>query len=145
MDPNPVTGILVRRVNQDTDTEGRLREDTGRRWKSARLREVSKEANPADTVVRLVAPGKQCLPLKPPPGCGADWGSPSTLTHGCLREGWGARGSGASSGRTYERGTMMRKGPLMRLCSMRYVMSAMVWMVFPRPISSAKMPFRLLL
>lgn len=39
----------------------------------------------------------------------------------------------------------MRKGPLMRLCSMRYVMRAMVWMVFPRPISSARMPFRLLL
>lgn len=39
----------------------------------------------------------------------------------------------------------MRKGPLIRLCSMRYVMSAMVWMVFPRPISSARMPFRLLL
>lgn len=46
---------------------------------------------------------------------------------------------------TYERGTMMRKGPLIRLCSMRYVMRAMVWMVFPRPISSARMPFRLLL
>lgn len=39
----------------------------------------------------------------------------------------------------------MRKGPLIRLCSMRYVMRAMVWMVFPRPISSARMPFRLLL
>lgn len=39
----------------------------------------------------------------------------------------------------------MRKGPLIRLCSMRYVMRAMVWMVLPRPISSARMPFRLLL
>lgn len=46
---------------------------------------------------------------------------------------------------TYESGTMMRKGPLMRLCSMRYVMSAMVWMVLPKPISSAKIPLRLLL
>lgn len=47
--------------------------------------------------------------------------------------------------RTYERGTIMRKGPLIRLCSMRYVIKAMVWMVLPRPISSARMPFRLLL
>lgn len=39
----------------------------------------------------------------------------------------------------------MRKGPLIRLCSMRYVIKAMVWMVLPRPISSARMPFRLLL
>lgn len=46
---------------------------------------------------------------------------------------------------TYERGTIMRKGPLIRLCSMRYVIKAMVWMVLPRPISSARMPFRLLL
>ncbi len=28
---------------------------------------------------------------------------------------------------------MMRKGPLIRLYSMRWVMSAMVWMVFPNP------------
>lgn len=54
----------------------------------------------------------------------------------------GPVGRGAS---THESGTMMRKGPLMRLCSMRYVMSAMVWMVLPRPISSARIPFRLLL
>lgn len=46
---------------------------------------------------------------------------------------------------TYERGTIMRKGPLIRLCSMRYVIKAMVWIVLPRPISSARMPFRLLL
>lgn len=39
----------------------------------------------------------------------------------------------------------MRKGPLIRLCSMRYVIKAMVWMVLPSPISSARMPFRLLL
>lgn len=46
---------------------------------------------------------------------------------------------------TNERGTMMRKGPLSLLCSIRYVMSAMVWMVLPSPISSARIPFRLLL
>lgn len=46
---------------------------------------------------------------------------------------------------THESGTMMRKGPLIRLCSMRYVMRAMVWMVFPNPISSARIPLRLLL
>jgi hypothetical protein len=46
---------------------------------------------------------------------------------------------------TYDKGTMIRYGPLTLFFSIRYVISAIVWIVFPRPISSARIPFRLLL
>ena len=46
---------------------------------------------------------------------------------------------------TYESGTMMRKGPFARFLSIKWVINAMVWMVLPRPISSARIPFKLLL
>ena len=46
---------------------------------------------------------------------------------------------------THERGTMMRKGPLFPFFSMRQATRAMVWMVLPSPISSARIPFKLLL
>lgn len=39
----------------------------------------------------------------------------------------------------------MRNGPFTFFFSIRYVMRAIVWMVLPRPISSARIPFRLLL
>lgn len=39
----------------------------------------------------------------------------------------------------------MRNGPLTFFLSIKYVMRAMVWMVLPSPISSARIPFRLLL
>lgn len=39
----------------------------------------------------------------------------------------------------------MRNGPFTFFFSIRYVMRAMVWIVLPRPISSARIPFRLLL
>ena len=42
-------------------------------------------------------------------------------------------------------GTMTRYGPGWRLVSMRYVMSDSVWIVLPRPISSARMPLTWLL
>ena len=46
---------------------------------------------------------------------------------------------------THESGTMIRKGPLTLFFSIRWVISAIVCMVLPRPISSARIPFKLLL
>ena len=46
---------------------------------------------------------------------------------------------------THDKGTMTRCGPLTPFFSKRYVQRAIVCMVFPRPISSAKIPLRLLL
>ena len=134
--PNPsLYDFLIRTGNVGTDMqrEGEVKtqgEDTIHKVR----RETSGETRPADTLdpdlgfqgSRARGEATQAVVLHE--------GGPDNLTHGRL-----------SSGGTHERGTMMRKGPLMRLCSMRYVMSAMVWMVLPRPISSARMPFRLLL
>lgn len=46
---------------------------------------------------------------------------------------------------TYDKGTMIRNGPFTFFASIKYVSSPMVCMVLPKPISSAKIPFRLLL
>ena len=41
-------------------------------------------------------------------------------------------------------GTTMRCGPHMPWLHARYASSEMVWIVFPRPISSARIPLRAL-
>lgn len=46
---------------------------------------------------------------------------------------------------TYDSGTMIRNGPFNFLNSIKYEINPIVWIVLPKPISSARMPFRLLL
>lgn len=48
-------------------------------------------------------------------------------------------------GNTYDRGTIIKNGPFTRFFSIKQVISPMVCIVFPKPISSAKIPFKLLL
>ena len=50
-----------------------------------------------------------------------------------------------SQNKTYDRGTIIKNGPLTFLRSIKYVINAIVWIVLPKPISSAKIPFKLLL
>ena len=46
---------------------------------------------------------------------------------------------------SYDKGTMIKNGPLMSFFSIKCVIRAIVWIVFPKPISSARIPLRLLL
>ena len=46
---------------------------------------------------------------------------------------------------TYDNGTITKNGPIIFFFSIKYDNKAIVWIVFPRPISSARIPFKLLL
>ena len=62
-----------------------------------------------------------------------------------LREGGGQGGIGEGEEHSGTLGARMMCGPMLSFFSMRLARKLMVWMVLPRPISSARMPFMLLL